>query len=68
MGMDRAHFKETRKTWRMTIEEEMTETGKIWSEVKALANQSRLRSFTGPCVPLGTKGIEREMEIIMAKF
>jgi hypothetical protein len=44
-----------RKTWRRTIEEEKTEMGKTWREVKALANQrNRLRSFTG--VPFGTKG------------
>jgi hypothetical protein len=43
-----------RKTWRRTIEEEITEMGKTWREVKALANQRRRwRSFT-----LGTKGIK----------
>jgi hypothetical protein len=37
-----------RKTRRSTIEEEITEMGKTWSEVKALANQrKRWRSFTG---------------------
>jgi hypothetical protein len=36
-----------RKTWR-TREEEITEMGKTWREVKALANQrKRCRSFTG---------------------
>jgi hypothetical protein len=37
-----------RKAWRRTIEEETTEMGKTWSEVKALANQwRRWSSFTG---------------------
>jgi hypothetical protein len=37
-----------RKTWRRTIEEEITEMGKSWREVKVLANQKRTwRSFTG---------------------
>jgi hypothetical protein len=37
-----------RKIWRRTIEEKITEMGKIWREVKALANQRRKwRSFTG---------------------
>jgi hypothetical protein len=37
-----------RKTWRRTIEEEIREMGKTWSEVKALANQrKRWRSLTG---------------------
>jgi hypothetical protein len=36
-----------RKTWRKTIEEEIREMGKTWSEVKALSNQrKRWRSFT----------------------
>jgi hypothetical protein len=35
------------KTWRRTIEEEITEMGKTWRHVKALANQrKRWRSFT----------------------
>jgi hypothetical protein len=37
-----------RKTWRRTIEEEITEMAKTWREVKALANQrKRWRSITG---------------------
>jgi hypothetical protein len=37
-----------RKTWRRTTEEEITEMGETWREVKALANQRRRwRSFTG---------------------
>jgi hypothetical protein len=37
-----------RKTWRRTREEEITEMGKTWREVKALANQrKRWRRFTG---------------------
>jgi hypothetical protein len=37
-----------RKTWRRTIEKEITEIGKTWREDKALANQrKRWRSFTG---------------------
>jgi hypothetical protein len=37
-----------RKTWRRTIEKEITEMGKTCSEVKALANQrKRWKSFTG---------------------
>jgi hypothetical protein len=37
-----------RKTWRRTIEEKITEMGKTWREVKALANQRKSwRSFTG---------------------
>jgi hypothetical protein len=36
-----------RKAWRRTTEEEITEIGNIWSEVKALANQRRRwKSFT----------------------
>jgi hypothetical protein len=36
-----------RKTWRSTIEKEITGMGKTWREVKALANQTkRWRSFT----------------------
>jgi hypothetical protein len=46
-----------RKTWRRTIEEEITEMGKTCREVNALTNQrKRWRSFTGPYVPFGTKG------------
>jgi hypothetical protein len=38
----------TRKTWRRTIEEEITGMGNTWREVKGLANQrKRWRSFTG---------------------
>jgi hypothetical protein len=48
-----------RKTCRRTIEEEITELGKAWREVKALENQrKRWRSFKEPCVPSGTKGIK----------
>jgi hypothetical protein len=37
-----------RKTWGRTLEEEIREMGKTWSEVKALANQrKRCRNFTG---------------------
>jgi hypothetical protein len=37
-----------RKTLRRTTEDEITEMGKTWREVKALANQRRKwRSFTG---------------------
>jgi hypothetical protein len=37
-----------RKTWRRTIEEEIREMGKTWSEVRALANlRKRWRNFTG---------------------
>jgi hypothetical protein len=37
-----------RTIWRRTIEEELTEMGKTWREVKALANQrKRCRSFAG---------------------
>jgi hypothetical protein len=43
-----------RKTWRRIIEEEITEMGKIWREVKALANQRRRwRSFTGTLCSVG---------------
>jgi hypothetical protein len=36
-----------RKTWRRTIEEETTEMGKTWREIKAFANQrKRWKSFT----------------------
>jgi hypothetical protein len=45
-----------RKTWRRTIEEEITEMGKTWSEVKALANQRRRwRSFTGALCSIRNK-------------
>jgi hypothetical protein len=36
-----------RRTWRRTIEEEITEMGKTWRAAKALANQRTWRSFTG---------------------
>jgi hypothetical protein len=37
-----------RRTWRRTIEEEITEMGKTWREVKALAKQTkRWRNFRG---------------------
>jgi hypothetical protein len=37
----------SRKTWRRTTEEEITEMGKTWREIKALADQrGTWRSFT----------------------
>jgi hypothetical protein len=37
-----------RKTWRRTTEEEITEMGETWSDVKALTNQrKRWGSFAG---------------------
>jgi hypothetical protein len=37
-----------RKTWGRTIEEKITEMGKTWREVKAVANlRKSWRSFTG---------------------
>jgi hypothetical protein len=37
-----------RKSWRRATEEEITEMGNTWREVKALANQrKRWRSLTG---------------------
>jgi hypothetical protein len=43
-----ARRRRPRKTWRRTIEEKITEMGKAWREIEALANQrKRWRSFTG---------------------
>jgi hypothetical protein len=48
-----------RKTWRRTIEEEITEMGKTWREVKTFANQRKDGGASQePYVPSGTKGIK----------
>jgi hypothetical protein len=48
-----------RKIFRRTIDEEITEMGRTWREVKALENQrKRRKSFTGALFPFGTIGTE----------